>query len=61
MARSELIDEDRRPLWGSAGIEIAEAGRAAPAIGAPIKESVLNKRGKRRASLIALGAGRPKG
>jgi hypothetical protein len=45
MARSELMDEDRRPLWRSAAIEIAAAGGSASAIGAAIKENVLNKRG----------------
>ena len=47
IARSELIDEDRPALW------------RASAIGAAVKESVMNKRRKRHASLIALGSAHP--
>ena len=45
MARTELINEGQRSLWRGCAIEIAAAGDAALAIGAAIKESVMNKPG----------------
>ncbi len=45
MPSSERMHQDRRPLWRSAAMKIAAAGRAASTIGAAIKESVLDKLG----------------